>query len=544
MKRSFITALAALLLAGTTFAGGIVTNTNHSAMYARMGNRTATLGIDAVYYNPAGLTKLNDGFHFSINNQIIGQTRTVTSDYDPVLNLRDPSNSGEFIGKVSAPLFPGVYGVFKIGNLAISAGFNPIGGGGGATYDAGLPSFEYPVADIPAALVAQGQDVRAYRLNAYFEGSSIFFGYQANISYALNDMISVAIGARYITAKENYTGHLKDIQINAAGTWLPVPTFFTGAAAQAQQIADGANTAATALQGAIDLGAGDLPLSDQALIDALTAAGLYAPGMTNAQAQMAFMGISGVATATAAEAQAQADATSVLLADQEVESEKTGSGITPIISLNIQPIDILNIAVKYEFKTPLEFTTSSPANKQGLIGIGDDGNPIYLFPDGDKTRLDMPAYLAVGASLKASESLLIAGHFGYFFDKDANWGGREKLLDHNSWELGLAAEYILSDKFLVSAGWAMTETGATPEYQTDQSYSLGTHGISAGMAWNINSMLQLNLGGQFVFYSEGENNMYHDFAGSGQNMAISENLKKSVWLIGVGLNITLGSGVE
>jgi long-subunit fatty acid transport protein len=68
-----MTALAALLLAGTIFAGGIVTNTNQSAMYTRMGNRTATLGIDAVYYNPAGLTKLGNGFHFSINNQTIGR---------------------------------------------------------------------------------------------------------------------------------------------------------------------------------------------------------------------------------------------------------------------------------------------------------------------------------------------------------------------------------------------------------------------------------------------------------------------------------------
>ncbi len=194
MRRSLSAAVAAFLLSGTIFAGGILTNTNQSAMYTRMGCRDATLGIDAVYYNPAGLTKLADGFHFSINNQTIGQTRTITSDYQYL-------NDGVYPGEASAPIFPGVYAVYKTGKWAFSAGFNPIGGGGSETYSRGLPSFEMPISDLPPALSSQGQNVTAYRMNAFFEGTSVFFGYQANISYAINDMISVALGGRYVTAK-------------------------------------------------------------------------------------------------------------------------------------------------------------------------------------------------------------------------------------------------------------------------------------------------------------------------------------------------------
>ncbi len=544
MKRSLITAAAALLLAGSLFAGGIVTNTNHSAMYVRMGNRTATLGIDAVYYNPAGLTKLGNGFHFSINNQIIGQTRTVTTDYDPVLTLRDPSNDGEFLGEVSAPLFPGIYGVFKIGKWAFSAGFNPVGGGGGATYDAGLPSLEYSVADIPAALIQQGQSVSAYRLDALFEGTSVFFGYQANVSYAINDMISVALGARYVTAKETYTGHMKDVAINAGGTWTAVPTYFNGVVAYATGVANDANTAATALQAAIDMGAGDMALTDATLIAALTSAGLYVAGMTNAQAQTAFQGIAATATASAAAAQAQADATSVLLADQDLDAEKTASGITPIVSVNIQPIDMLNVAIRYEHKTTLEFTTSAETGKGGLIALDPLGNPVYMFQDGAKAHLDMPAFLDVGASLRPIGSLLIAGHYGVFMEKNADWDGREEDLDGNSWELGLGAEYSLSDKFLVSAGYGLTHSGASPDYQTDQSYSLGTSGISAGFAWDILPMLQLNVGGQYVIYQEGDRSFQHDFAMSGTMLPIAENLQKTAWVVGVGLNISIAGKGE
>ncbi|MDO9341264.1 MAG: hypothetical protein Q7T72_12155 [Bacteroidales bacterium] len=83
--------------------------------------------IDAVYFNPAGLTKLGDGFYVSINNQTIGQTKKVLNNYSYL-----SGTPKEYIGKVSAPLFPGVYLAYNTGKLSFSAGINPIGGGGGA----------------------------------------------------------------------------------------------------------------------------------------------------------------------------------------------------------------------------------------------------------------------------------------------------------------------------------------------------------------------------------------------------------------------------
>jgi len=43
---------------------------NMSAKWVRMNARNAAFdGADIVNYNPAGLVKLSDGFHFSLNNQ-------------------------------------------------------------------------------------------------------------------------------------------------------------------------------------------------------------------------------------------------------------------------------------------------------------------------------------------------------------------------------------------------------------------------------------------------------------------------------------------
>jgi len=130
--RKLLTFVSAAFITGSMFAGGLVTNTNQSASWVRLPSRNASLETDAVYYNPAGLMKLDNGFHFSLNNQTIFQTRTIESTY-PYLN------SGTFEGKVTAPLFPSVYAAYKLDKLAFSVGFMTIRGGGAATYAQGIP---------------------------------------------------------------------------------------------------------------------------------------------------------------------------------------------------------------------------------------------------------------------------------------------------------------------------------------------------------------------------------------------------------------------
>lgn len=536
MKRIPILILLTVLFMSTVFAGGIVTNMNQGAKYTRMLCRDATLGIDAVFYNPAGVTKLGSGFHFSINNQTIGQSRKIGSSYQYL-----KPTPKDFEAGVSAPIFPGVYAAFNLGKFAISAGFNPIGGGGSASYDKGLPSLEYSVSDLVPMLTAQGQNVTDYRLNALFDGKSTFFGYQANLSYRINDMISIAVGGRYVTAKETYTGHLKDVQIFLDGAWVPAPTFFTNAAAQYTTYATQFTTAATNLNAAITgglIGAND-PLADPVAIGTLTALGLYAAGMTNSQAVAAFTGAATSASAGAAQSTAAATA----LADQEVDAEKTGSGITPVVSLNISPIEMLNIALKYEFKTKLEFTTSAAADKQGLVGINPiTGNPEYLFPDGEVTNLDIPALLSAGVTLKPISPLLISGGFHYFFDKDVNWDGDEELIDRGLFEIALGAEYGIGEKLAVSAGYLMTSTGVTEEYQNDQSHSLSANTFGGGVGYKITDMIELNLAGSYTKYTEAEKTFDRELGGPGRSgilNSITETYNRNAWIVAVGLDISL-----
>src|SRR5690554_7281845 len=142
--RKSLTALAIALLFTSTavFAGGILTNTNLSARFARIMALEASTNADAAYYNPAGTIKLSDGFHFSFSNQSVFQERIITSSFAPMTG----TGSKEFIGKASAPLVPSLQGVYKTGKWAFSGNLAVIGGGGKATFNDGLPSFESPIA--------------------------------------------------------------------------------------------------------------------------------------------------------------------------------------------------------------------------------------------------------------------------------------------------------------------------------------------------------------------------------------------------------------
>ncbi|NQU86068.1 MAG: aromatic hydrocarbon degradation protein, partial [Mariniphaga sp.] len=72
------------------------------------------------------------------------------------------------------------------------------------------------------------------------------------------------------------------------------------------------------------------------------------------------------------------------MGDKEVDTKQTGAGITPILGINITPIENLNIGIKYEFQTTLTLTNETTVDDVGL------------FPDGQESASDLPAILSVG----------------------------------------------------------------------------------------------------------------------------------------------------
>lgn len=247
-KRTAVLVAILTLSFSSLFAGGILTNTNQSAHFIRMVARDASLQIDAAYTNPAGLVKLEDGFHFSFTNQSAFQTRTITSTFAPFA-FNGGSPTKEFKGKASAPIIPSLQAAYKKGPWVLSGNIAVTGGGGKATFNRGLPSFESQLAVIPAMLSGMSTPIPTtqYSVDAYMRGSSFIYGAQMGGSYAINDMFSAYAGFRLNIVNNGYEGYLKNIKINPKhpllnpnGDMISAKDFFTaiGQTQLAESVAD------------------------------------------------------------------------------------------------------------------------------------------------------------------------------------------------------------------------------------------------------------------------------------------------------------------
>jgi len=539
-KLTFVLVLS--VLSTLVFAGGILTNTNQSAQFIRMMSRNASLDIDAVYFNPAGVIKLEDGWHFAFYSQTIFQDKNVESEF-PLLN------DGTYVGKVSVPVFPTAFAVYKKENWAFSLGFGPNAGGGSAEFERGLPSFEIPISKMAPGLqqlsmlsqVGMNIDLpTGYDVDLYFNGSSVFWGIQLGATCKINDILSVYGGFRYLPSKNVYQGHIRDISLTFNGqpinamNWMndrvgditDKSAYYSGLAAQASTGSTQLSAAATGLQPIIDGGGGALTinqLADLGKIDANTKAVLVGTlqtlgvpdeqisGLSIATVQGTFSTASTTLAGQAAQASGAAtiltgvasglDEKASQLGDKEVDTEQKGNGFTPIVGLNISPNEDWNIAVKYEMKTKLTLKNEYAKN---------DNYGEMLF--GDETKNDIPAILGLGVGYKGLDWLEAQLSYTMYFNKGVNWGNNTRYMvvgqevkreiERNGYEVGLGFQFNLSEEFAVSTGGMYGDMGVAPNYQSDFSYSNPSFTVGAGIMWRITDKLTLDAGISNTFYQD------------------------------------------
>jgi long-subunit fatty acid transport protein len=313
--------------------------------------------------------------------------------------------------------------------------------------------------------------------------------------------------------------------------------FFTAGATTLNGLSSSATTLAGTINTAIGGGTpATTPLSAMpaplvaGVTQVLGAAGINAAGMNIGTAAATLTGVAPVFTDNATQMTGYATATS----DIEVDAEETGMGYSPMISVNISPVENLNISVKYEFRTKLELTTSLAAPNMGA----------GIFIQDEKKRADMPAMLSVGANLKLSKLTVAAGG-NYYFDKSADFGHKEgtvhldnsEIIENNGLALHAGAELNLSDKFLVSAGYAWANLGVNSRYQSDLTFANATSTIGLGGAYNITDKIRVNLGGGYTMYVEDSKTGTKLIAGTTDQYP-TETFTKNTMMLGIGLDLS------
>lgn len=195
----------------------------------------------------------------------------------------------------------------------------------------------------------------------------------------------------------------------------------------------------------------------------------------------------------------------------DIDSDRTAWGLGAQIGFNYKATDRLNLAMRYDSRVKLNFKASgdeTPA-ELNLFPFPDSSSEV-LFSDfypeykpGTKTRRDLPAILALGASYKVTDRWTTAISGNYYFNKDAKMDrvagtvtiknplpnekdivlkGLEPEYD-NGWEIALGNEYKLNEKWTLLGSVNYAHTGAKASSYDDIEFALNSITVGAGVKY-------------------------------------------------------------
>lgn len=199
MKRIFVFVTLFLALTFPFSASAQMDNlANMSAKWVRSNARNAALdGADIVNYNPAGLAKLNDGFHLSLNNQSLFRKPQHSFTLNPLLGKQTCKQDG------TDPFLPSMYAAYKKSKWALSSGIYVTGGGASADYPEGSINTNLMGYNFMALTNATYHTGYAGLKNQSLKASSYYLAVPLNFSYSVTDKLALSLGGRYIIANNH-----------------------------------------------------------------------------------------------------------------------------------------------------------------------------------------------------------------------------------------------------------------------------------------------------------------------------------------------------
>lgn len=491
-----------------SFAGGLLTNTNQNIAFNRNMARDGAIGIDGVYSNPAGVAFLAKGLHLSFNFQNVYQTRTIesgmtipslegTSFYQPLkMNGGDENGVKKFKGKASVPIVPSFQAALNYDRWGFQASFALTGGGGKATFNDGLGSFERQMALVPALLYSQGitSQSPAYGVSSYINGQQYVFGVQLGTTYKISEHASVYGGFRFNYIWNKYQGNITNVSANINGNSENLYNYFNDKAETYKNMAFYYTMRASEMT------------DDASKAQYLAMAEKYTAGAkTMEQTRQQF-------------------------ADKYLDCTQTGWGITPIIGFDYK-YGKWNVATRFEFTTHFNIENNTKVDDTGL------------FKDGVNTPNNLPGIWTLGVQYSVLPSLRVMASYHYFFDKNAKMANdKQKLLSGNTQEYLAGVEWDINKYILVSAGMQRTKYGlGDGAYLNDMSFTTSSYSIGFGGAIKIMKNARLNIAYFWTNYDKFHKAYTQSYAAGGSSIQANctDMFTRTNKVLGVGLDIDL-----
>lgn len=400
--------IASLLLSSVSFGASIDLVQNYSAEYA--GNPAQQGAINygsTVYFNPAGLSQLEQGTYFVGGVQVAFGKQSMTNGKEYDADLFSP-----------IPNFA-VYKVVDDGAYFWTLG--AVAGGASLEYDKSIPLPDF----------MPGVNFNDLLQGTVVEGGNQYAQTTIGRTWKVNDKLSTSLGLRAVYG-------LRTLE------------------------------ASTSIKNGIQVPVG-LPNDQLNLVD-----------------------VSGHSAS--------------------IDSERTGYGFGVQLGLNYKATDKLNLALRYDSRVKMDFKTDAEISPKGMdpnnIGgsiIVDNLLDIYpVYDDGVKTRRDLPAILALGASYKVTDkwTTFIGGN--YYFNKDAKMdriGNDPGRYDYdNGWEISVGSEYWINDKFAWLVGANYADTGANGTTFAATEYAIDSFMVGTGIKYKQNETTEWTVGYNHYFY--------------------------------------------
>ena len=473
MKKFLLIGATALMVSNSTFAGGILTNTNQNATFLRNPARNAAIAIDGVYSNPAGIAFLPQGFHLSVSWQAAFQKRQIDAN-GQLFQLNGGKADKYFEGVTNAPVIPSFQAAYVINDKwSVSAQFAVGGGGGACEFAEGLPMFEELVGGKLVSAQAE-----SYGLKQNLTGEQYFYGFQLGATYKLTDNFSVFGGARAVLANSKYTGAISNITANGVAAGAYMNGLLTQIEAGLGQIAAGLDQ--------ISAGLAQLePVKD--------VAGYKEQYVALQQQQAALQQQQGELQQKQGALQQGA---ALLGSDFNLDCAQSGFGITPIIGIDWN-LGKLNLAAKYEFRTKIELENESK-NSDNLAMLATSVPAVAVYADGAKVRSDIPALMTLGAQYEITDNFRAMVGGVYYWDKDAK--GTPIKKGDNTWEANFGLEWDVTEKIMLSCGGQRTQFGFDDADMSDTNFFTGCSSLAIGGAYKFSEKMKLNVGYMHSFY--------------------------------------------
>ncbi len=179
-----------------------------------------------------------------------------------------------------------------------------------------------------------------------------------------------------------------------------------------------------------------------------------------------------------------------------IDYEETADGWGGFVGVNIAPTPDLNIGIRYETDTKLDF--EADVKKMD----------VPLITQGEKLRRDLPGLLGLGVGYTITPKVRVEASYTYYLEKNATWEDRasttrDESKGGNSYDLAVALTYTFSPKLKGSVGYMLTNTGISPDEMLPEAPELDAQTVCGGLLYEVIPDLNLNFALMHSFYEEG-----------------------------------------